>query len=250
MSEIRTRVPKFSTRKVSIDVPDALVDIFTKEKVQEARERAGEIAHAASQRGLSLGEQISAISSEDMTRATKRARVATAPVIHKSVDTATRVASGAGKQTGPVIANLQGSASQLAGAVAENAPKVAAVAQKRGTEIAQRSRDEWLPAARKRLQDTQPVVEDAVRSRAKSMRHTASLARHSTEYGASSAKERMSRSARDAATATKRTTINLFSLVFWLGVVGWVLLLVFVPEKEKRQRLYAQVQDFISRYTG
>lgn len=229
MSGNETKVPRLTTREITINVPDSWLEWFRGENLREAARYAG--------------KRSGSLTREDLTERAAKLRESAEPWIHKGTEAASHAAATAAERSRPVVEELGDVASQARERVTEAAPVIALEARHRGSEVMHRAREEWAPAARERFEQTKPVVGDAIHQKLEDVSHSASLARHTADYGARSLSESLSESARQATRATGTGLKRFFTLVFWFGVVVWLLSRIFVPEKERRHAMYRKAKD-------
>ncbi len=191
MAEITVAKPRFGTREVTIEIPDGLLDMISRDKARDLSNKGLDAARAAAERA------------QDAT------------------------ASARG-QAAPLLASTAAAASRAA---------------ETGERLAKKTRKDWVPAARDRIEDARPVVADTLHSGTERAGELATVAGASAAMGARAARDTGARAARSAAGATGSAISQVFSLLFWLGLVAWLLIRLFRPEPHQREELYARVRQ-------
>ncbi len=153
-------------------------------------------------------------------------------VAHAAAERAQAAASSAREQAAPLFASAGASTAAAASKAAET-----------GERLAKKTRKDWVPAARDRIEDARPVVADTLHSSTERAGEFATVAGASAVLGARAARDTGKRAARTAAGATGSAITQVFSLFFWIGVVAWLLIRLFRPEQQQREDLYARVRQ-------
>ncbi len=198
--------PQVGLRQVTVDVPDSLVGLFAGNGTgKQVATRSAEVARNLAERG---------------TEAVARSR----------------------QTAGPVLASAAATTTVTAGKLATKGAKLAVNAREVSSTAADKARAEWIPAARERIEEGAPAVGAAVQTGATKLGVAATAARVAAGTGLRSAAQTSGQAARTAAGATASGLQQLFSTMFWLGVVIWLLIRIFRPEPEQREALYGRVR--------
>lgn len=205
MTHLPVAIPEVHTREVTIEVPDALVSLMNPESRRAAVDVTSRAARSA---GIS----------------------------------ASQFAASAREQAGPLLENVSATTSAVAATAAKKGGELAASARDTSSVIALRAREDWIPTAREKLDEAGPVVAEGLQTSATRASALAAAVGATAQVGAEAAAEASSRAVRGAARATGSAISQVFSLFFWLSVVIWLLLRVFYPEKEQRERVYTRVR--------
>ncbi len=155
---------------------------------------------------------------------------------------ASQVVASAREQAGPLLQGASISASTAASTAAKRGAEFATSARETGAVLAERAREQWIPTFRTRIDEATPVVAEGVETSAARAAALATAVGASAQMGVQAAADATGRAVRGSLSATGSAISQVFSLVFWLGVVIWLLLRVFYPEKEQRARVYARVK--------
>ncbi len=209
MPEQTVTRPEVGTREVTIHIPDAVADLFKPETTRQAGATAAQVARNAG-------------------------------------NSARDVAASAIAQATPIVERVGASTAMTAGKAAVKGAQLAEAARQAGDTVATRTREEWLPAARAGIDQARPAVAQTLQTTATRAGQMAAAAGAGVQLGASAAAEGARQSTRSALSAIGSALSQLFSLMFWLSVVAWLLIRIFFPRPEQRQRLYERVR----RYTG
>lgn len=149
-------------------------------------------------------------------------------------------------QAAPVLAKVGASTASTAGKAAVQGAALASSARDLADTVTSRTREEWLPAARARLDEARPAATETLQTTATRAGQIAAVAGMGARMGAKTAVQGVGDAVRGALGATASALGQLFSLVFWFAVVVWLLLRIFFPRREQRERLYQRVR----KYTG
>ncbi|MDP9350127.1 MAG: hypothetical protein M3P51_01075 [Chloroflexota bacterium] len=155
---------------------------------------------------------------------------------------ASQVVASARKQAGPLLQGASISASTAASTAAKRGAELATSARETGAVLAERAREQWIPTVRTRIDEATPVVAEGLETSAARAAALATAVGASAQMGVQVAADATGRAVRGSLSATGSAISQVFSFVFWLGVVIWLLLRVFYPEKEQRARVYARVK--------
>jgi hypothetical protein len=127
--------------------------------------------------------------------------------------------------------------------VSASTAAVATKAANTGGRLARTTREDWVPAARDRIEEARPVVSEALQTGTLRAGEAAMVAGATAAMGARVARDTSTRAVRSAAGATGSAITQVFSLFFWLSVVVWLLIRIFLPEPHQREDLYARVRQ-------
>ena len=80
---------------------------------------------------------------------------------------------------------------------------------------------------------------------AHSAKKAADSGRHGVTGAVSSAGRGVKRGVGGAVGATTHATREFTSILFWLGMLGGLVLLVFVPDREKQEEVWNNIRQFL-----
>jgi len=134
---------------------------------------------------------------------------------------------------------------QRAEQVAEALRTTGRTSLQKGAALAQTASEEIIPSVKKGVEKNIPAVTASIKQKAsQSAQSTEEIA----EEIASRVKPYTSQAKYGAARAvesTKSFTKDSIRLIFWLTVAAWLLLMIFVPDKDKRKELYNRILRFL-----
>jgi hypothetical protein len=244
MAETTRRRPRVGYRVLTIEVPDSLVGWLL---------RNGTKAEQPADADMSEESRSSGLSRDELRARAQRARETAGPALKGGTERIKGAASAAKEQAVPIASGLKDSSSAAAQRVAGRGAHLVEGARQLGGDVAGRARDQWLPGARSKAQGATPVVSGAL----KSVKGKASNSGQASAAKAGGAVTRAgatasasAKAATDAAGRAVRGTLSAIGaaisgfsrFLFWLGVVAWLLIRIFRPERSQREALYQRVK--------
>ena len=232
MPESRVKVPEVRTREVSIELPDALVNLFGSDGVRSAGTRTAGSARLVRDVGVAGLRTVSSraprVRREDITGAARSAR----------------------EGARPVVTGVSTTAAAAAQKLASRSAALASDARDLGGTVAARARTQWIPTARTRVQETAPVVGEALQTGVTKAGKAATVAGATATVGAKVAARTAGTAVSRAGSAVNHALTQVFRLTFWLGVLIWLLIRIFYPQRERREALYRRIRSLTGFESG
>ena len=104
---------------------------------------------------------------------------------------------------------------------------------------------DMLDMAREKVADAMDRAEPKMSGAAHSAKKAADSGRHGVTGAVSSAGRGVKRGVGGAVGATTHATREFTSILFWLGMLGGLVLLVFVPDREKQEEVWNNIRQFL-----